>query len=254
MPFFNQIECALKTVEKYGLKGKQLRVKFKDSDKNPARTFPVIKKLIQTSRLPLVVKKRALSVFYKIAAAEARIHHISFNKVHFHEISAADTLLDVIGVCMAFHLLDVKAIHCSPLPMGNGTVTFSHGTWPLPAPATLVLLGKAPVYKTNVLGELVTPTGAALVAEFVSGFGASPIFRIEKVGQGFGTAHRPELPNVLRILLGRPVSKAVHIKTIFGPVTGIDKQKKRRLEYESLKKVTNHTEIPLRHVHTKSIK
>lgn len=222
MPFFQKIELRVMTVEKYGLRGKQLKIKYDGSDREPARTFPIIQKMIQRSRLPAPVQKRAISVFQRIATVEGKIHGVLFNKVHFHEMSAADTLFDVIGVCMALYRLGAETIYCSPLPMGNGTVAFSHGTWPLPAPAVLELMGDAPVYKTDVLGELVTPTGAALIREFVSHFGASPVFKIEKVGQGFGTAHRPQLPNILRVMMGSLVSPTLDTELISELVTVVD--------------------------------
>lgn len=222
MPFFQNMELRAMTVEKYGLRGKQLKIKYDGPDREPARTFPIIQKMIRRSKLPAPVQKHAISVFQRIATVEGRIHGISFDKVHFHEISAADTLLDVIGVCMALYRLGTDTIYCSPLPLGNGTVAFSHGTWPLPAPAALELIGDAPVYKTDVMEELVTPTGAALIREFVSHFGASPVFKIEKIGQGFGTAHRPKLPNILRVMMGRLVSPMLNAEHISELVTVVD--------------------------------
>lgn len=222
MPFFKKLEAQAVQVEKYGLPGKQLKIRFRGEEKEPARTFPIIKKMIESSKLPAPVKKRALSVFLRIAVAEGKIHNLPLKKVHFHELSAADTLFDVIAFCLAIHLLNVEQIYCSPLPMGSGTVTFSHGTWPLPAPATLAILGDIPVYAVGALGELVTPTGAALVKEFVSQFGHAPVFQIEKMGQGFGTANRPARPNVLRAMLGQRVSRMTNTETILELVTVVD--------------------------------
>ena len=135
------------------------------------RNINEINLIINKSKLDNKTKNTIKKIFYKIAAAEAKVHKTSINKVHFHEIGAIDTIIDVAGAVIGLSKLGIKKIYCSKLNTGTGFVTFSHGKWPVPAPATAEILKNVPVYNNNVKAELVTPTGAAIITTFAEKFG-----------------------------------------------------------------------------------
>jgi uncharacterized protein (TIGR00299 family) protein len=166
------------------------------------RGYTEIAAMIEKSGLSPRVKDRALRVFRRIGEAEAKIHGIPLEKIHFHEIGAVDSIVDIVGACIAVELLHVDEIHASPPRLGSGFVETAHGRLPVPAPATLELLKGIPVQPSNEPFELVTPTGAALLAEFCTKFGPLPALNIEKIGYGAGTRDLEKTPNVLRAVLG----------------------------------------------------
>ena len=168
------------------------------------RGFTEIAGLIAGSALAEPVQRRAISVFRRLGEVEAKIHGVPLEQIHFHEIGAVDSIVDIVGVCLALDWLGVTMVQASPLPCGSGFVETAHGKFPVPAPATLELLRGVPVVPAAITGELVTPTGAALLAEFCSRYGAVPALVIEKIGYGAGTRDWPALPNVLRAVLGQP--------------------------------------------------
>jgi hypothetical protein len=161
-----------------------------------------ILELIDASALPGSVKQAASAVFQRLGEAEAKVHNISLDKVHFHEVGAVDSICDIVGACAAFDLLDVDEIHSSPLNVGSGTVKTEHGVLPVPAPATAELLTGKPVYARGPSVELTTPTGAAIVATLASEFGALPPMQITATGYGAGDRDFQEHANVLRVLIG----------------------------------------------------
>jgi hypothetical protein len=167
-----------------------------------SRGYSEIAEMIEGSALTESVKRRALSVFRRIGEAEAKIHGIALEKVHFHEIGAVDSIVDIVGACIAVEMLGVNEIHASPPRLGSGFVETAHGKFPVPAPATLELLKGIPVQSSNEPVELVTPTGAALLAEFCSKFGPMPAMSIKKIGYGAGARDLEKAPNVLRVVLG----------------------------------------------------
>jgi uncharacterized protein (TIGR00299 family) protein len=128
--------------------------------------------------------------------------------VHFHEVGAVDSIVDIVGAAAALDLLGIERVECSPLALGNGTITCSHGTLPIPAPGTAELLRGVPVLRTEVRGELTTPTGAAILTTLAAAFGPLPAMKIECVGSGAGHADRPELPNLLRVFIGETASRS----------------------------------------------
>ncbi len=168
------------------------------------RTFVEIAALIQTSPLSDWVKHKAIAVFRRVAVAEGRIHGKPPEKVHFHEVGATDSIVDIVGGCLALELLGKPRVLASAVIEGTGWVHCAHGKFPVPAPATLEILGARGI----VIGqceephELVTPTGAALLAEFVESFGPMSGLRLEKIGYGIGTRENKTRPNVLRVVLG----------------------------------------------------
>ncbi len=147
------------------------------------------------------IKKTAKNIFLKIAEAEAKVHNMPVEKVHYHEIGAVDTIVDVVGALVGLRMLGINKIICSKINVGTGFVEFSHGRYPVPAPATAEILLGVPVYSNETVGELVTPTGAALITEIADSFGLMPEMNVSKIGYGAGSKDF-EQPNVLRLLLG----------------------------------------------------
>ena len=161
-----------------------------------------ILKLIRETELPEAVKEKACLVFQRLGAAEAKVHGMPIEKVHFHEVGAVDAIIDIVGTVFGFYYLGIDRIYCSPLRVGRGFVKAAHGIMPIPAPATAELLHGIPWYPGDIDKELVTPTGAALVAELCSGFGDRPSgFIAEKTAYGAGTWNLI-IPNVLRLSVG----------------------------------------------------
>ncbi|HBD10220.1 MAG TPA: nickel pincer cofactor biosynthesis protein LarC [Syntrophobacteraceae bacterium] len=165
-----------------------------------------IKRLLQGSFLDAAVKERSLAVFHDLAEAEAAAHGMSVEQVHFHEVGAVDAIVDVVGTVAGLALLGVEEVHGSPLPLGRGMVRCAHGTIPIPAPATVRLLTGVPVYDPGIQRELVTPTGAALLATLAVGFGPAPAMTLESVGYGVGADPSDDPPNLLRVMIGSGTS------------------------------------------------
>lgn len=178
-------------------------VSFAGPARSPVeRGFASIRALLEPGSADDPVRARALRVFTRLAEAEGRVHGIAPEEVHFHEVGALDAIGDIVGVCAALEHLGASRISASPLPLGQGTVETRHGRLPLPAPATLELLGGIPTYPADVAWETVTPTGAALVAEWVDAFGPMPPLVPRRQGFGAGEDRAGPLPNVLRGVLG----------------------------------------------------
>jgi uncharacterized protein (TIGR00299 family) protein len=173
------------------------------------RNFSEIIHLISRSKLSAWVKQKAIAVFARIAEAEGKIHGLPPNEVHFHEVGAVDSIVDIVGAAIALELLGKPRVFASPVVEGTGWIKCAHGRFPVPAPATLAILGarKIPVSQCEEPHELVTPTGAALLAEFVESFGAMDNLVAEKIGFGLGTRDHETRPNVLRAVLGEGIKK-----------------------------------------------
>ncbi|CAM9752036.1 unnamed protein product [Scytosiphon promiscuus] len=171
---------------------------------DPIRNLSTISEMIEASDLPAVVKKRSIRVFTELGEAEAKTHGSTLDQVHFHEVGAIDSIIDTVGVVLALHLLGVEKVYCSALPFSEGTVWTAHGILPVPAPATLRLLVGLPTCPgpKSAKGELVTPTGAALVRVLSSEFGRPPLFVPRAIGIGAGTKDFDKHPNILRVILG----------------------------------------------------
>ncbi|HTB11953.1 MAG TPA: nickel pincer cofactor biosynthesis protein LarC [Bryobacteraceae bacterium] len=171
--------------------------------------------LIDQSKIPTCAKHNAAAVFQRLAEAEARVHGVTIEKVHFHEVGAADSIADIVGACVALDLLNVDDVCCSAINVGSGTVLTEHGVLPIPAPATANLLAGKPIYARGPAMELTTPTGAALAATLSTNFGSMPPMRIASIGHGAGDRDFKESPNVLRVLIGErtgaPESKVVSV-------------------------------------------
>jgi uncharacterized protein (TIGR00299 family) protein len=165
------------------------------------RHLSEVLELLERSGLTGLQKARASSIYQRLAEAEAKVHGTTVDETHFHEVGAADAILDVAGFCIALDLLDVDRVACSPYPLGRGTVSMHHGRYPNPPPATAELLRGAPTYDAGFDGETVTPTGAAILATLVPRPGERPAMRTEAIGYGAGRSDFA-VPNVLRVSVG----------------------------------------------------
>ncbi len=161
-----------------------------------------IRAAIDRSALSDTGKARANRMFMRLAEAEAAIHGMPIEQVHLHEVGAIDSIIDIVGAVFALEWLGADRIVVSPMNVGGGMVRSAHGVFPVPAPATLAILGDAPVYSSGIEAELLTPTGALVLTEYAAAFGPVPAMRIERIGYGAGDRDLPETPNVLRVLVG----------------------------------------------------
>ncbi len=166
------------------------------------RNLTGILQMIESAALPDAVKQTSTQVFQKLAEAESAIHQRPLERVHFHEVGAVDSIADIVGTCLGFHLLGIQRIVCSPVNLGSGTVKTEHGLLPVPAPATAALLNGKPVYARGPELELTTPTGAAVVAALADDFGTMPAMTIGRIGYGAGDHDFRAHANVLRVVLG----------------------------------------------------
>lgn len=172
-----------------------------DKGNQPLRHLKDLVAIVEQAELADHIKSQAIEIFGRVAEAEASVHGQPLEKVHFHEIGAVDTIIDVVGALIAFDLLGIRDVFCSKLNVGSGFVTFSHGTFPVPAPATSALLKGVPIYSDGTQAELVTPTGAAILSQVVKDFGDMPEISAHAIGYGAGQKDLPR-PNVLRVFLG----------------------------------------------------
>ncbi len=172
------------------------------TDRHTHRHLQHIIEMIGGSRLPARAKQNAVAVFQKLGGAEAKVHDVPIEQVHFHEVGAVDSICDIVGACMALELIGVEEIHSSAINVGSGTVKTEHGVLPVPAPATAELLAGKPVYARGPSVELTTPTGAALVSTMAASFGAMPPLHLLSTGYGAGDKDFPEHANVLRAIIG----------------------------------------------------
>ncbi|MDM7994521.1 MAG: nickel pincer cofactor biosynthesis protein LarC [Acidobacteriota bacterium] len=172
------------------------------------RTFADIRSMIELSGLSSWVKEKSVEAFRRLAEAEGKIHGQPPEKVHFHEVGAVDSIVDIVGAMIAMESFMPVRVVSAPVNVGQGTLECQHGTYPVPGPATQELLRGIPTYSNSVTGELTTPTGATLLATLVEEFGSQPALKILKTGYGAGTRQTPGNANVLRIALGDPFSEA----------------------------------------------
>jgi len=191
-------------VQRAALAATRVRVRAAD-DGSVVRTWANVRQLLVDAALPEPVRARALAAFLRLAKAEAQVHRMPLERVHFHEVGALDAIVDVVGVCAGLHLLDVGRVSCSTVALGTGMTRGQHGLLPVPAPAVLELLRGAPTMATDTAAELCTPTGAALLAEFTDVWGPQPPMVVERIGYGAGERDL-QRPNVLRMVLGDPVA------------------------------------------------
>ncbi len=187
-----------------------------------ARGLTKIRTIISTSPISNSAKKTAIAIFEALGAAEAQIHNIPAEEVHFHEVGAVDAIIDIICAAVGTEALEVDEIVCSSLNVGGGTVQCAHGTFPVPAPATLELLQGVPIYSSGVQAELVTPTGAAIVKTLAQRFAGFPQMKIEQSGYGAGTRDLQGHPNVVRLTVGETAASAISAKTTSESITVLE--------------------------------
>jgi len=169
----------------------------------PGRSYREIRRLLEGARLDAAVRRRALAIFEALGRAEARVHGIALEKVHFHEVGAVDAIVDVTGAAIGLERLGIERVTASPVALGSGVVESAHGRLPLPSPASLELLRGMPTVPAQVRWETVTPTGAAILRTIVGSFGALPEMVVDAIGHGAGDDRPGPMPNVLRAVLGR---------------------------------------------------
>jgi pyridinium-3,5-bisthiocarboxylic acid mononucleotide nickel chelatase len=200
-------ELSAKKVWKNGTAATHAKVKAADTQTH--RSLTTILGILEKSSLDERVKERASAIFRKLGEAEATVHDVPLDKIHFHEVGAVDAIVDIVGACIGFEELGFETFACSPLNVGGGTAKMAHGTLPVPAPATARLLMGKPTYSNGVQKELVTPTGAAIVSTLCEKFGPQPAMRISAIGYGAGTIDLESQPNVLRIMVGEVSEKSI---------------------------------------------
>lgn len=166
------------------------------------RAYKEIVRLIENAELADQVKETALKIFKKIGEAEGLIHGIPLEQVHFHEVGAVDSIIDIVGASILIHQLEIATVKSSPIPVGTGHIHIDHGIYPVPAPATLEILKGVPIQHSNVRAKLTTPTGAAIVSVLAEEFCAIPSMKVQSIGYGAGTKTFKDRPNVLRIIIG----------------------------------------------------
>jgi uncharacterized protein (TIGR00299 family) protein len=190
------------TVRRGALAARYVKVGLPRGARQPHRSYGTICKLLDRARLRAPVRDRAQAIFAALAEAEARVHGIPVERVHFHEVGAVDAIVDVVGAASALDRLQVRRVTATPPALGHGQVETEHGLLPLPAPATLELLRGVPTVPAHVAWETVTPTGAAILRTVVDEFRTLPALTIEAVGHGAGNDRKGPMPNVLRAVLG----------------------------------------------------
>ncbi len=200
-------DLSAEKVWKNGMAATYVKVRTEDQTKH--RSLNAILDILKNSPLAAPVRERASAIFTKLGEAEARVHDVPLEKIHFHEVGGVDAIVDIVGACIGFHALGIERFACSPLNVGGGTAKMAHGILPVPAPATANLLQGKPTYSNGVQKELVTPTGAAIVATLCDSFGPQPPMSVSAIGYGAGTADLEGQPNVLRIMIGEAAEKTV---------------------------------------------
>jgi hypothetical protein len=196
-------------VKRNGISAANFFVEMLDVEQ-PDRRLEDIRKVIDNSGLPEKVKEKSKAVFNRLAVAEASVHNTTPEQINFHEVGAVDAIVDVVGTVLGLHMLGVRKVYASPLPMGRGFIKCMHGIIPSPAPVTLEILQGVPIYGTGIEGELVTPTGAALISTLAEVFTSLPELTVNKIGYGSGKIVMGH-PNLLRLILGE-----IHEQMIIG--------------------------------------
>ena len=194
-------------VWKNGMAATFVRVATEDQAKH--RSLSSILEIFDKAQLSESVRKNAAAIFRKLGEAEASVHDVALEKIHFHEVGAVDAIVDIVGACIAFDALGIEKFACSPLNVGGGTAKMAHGVLPVPAPATAKLLQGKPTYSNGVQRELVTPTGAAIVSTLCDSFGPQPQMTVSSIGYGAGSIELEGQPNVVRIMIGEAADKVI---------------------------------------------
>jgi len=197
-------ELEIRRIRKQGFDAVKVDVKI--TEQQTHRHLRHITEIIDASRLSGDVTRRAKQVFHRLAEAEAKVHGTTVEEIHFHEVGAVDAIVDVVGAAIGFERLGLERIVCSPIPTGSGTITCAHGVMPVPAPAVAELLVGVPLAACDEVGELTTPTGAAILTTTAESYGPLPPMRIARTGYGAGSRDGASRPNVLRLIVGESLA------------------------------------------------
>ena len=190
----------VETVDRSGISSTHVNVRVPDEKAH--RHLHQIESIIAASELTESVKSRSFAIFRRLAEAEAKVHGIAVEKVHFHEVGGLDAIVDVVGSCIGFEMLGIEHFVCSKIHVGSGFVEMAHGKFPVPPPAVVELLSGVPIYSTEIEGELTTPTGAAIISTVCISYVALPEMSVECTAYGAGSRTYDKFPNALRILIG----------------------------------------------------
>jgi len=205
----DEFELKSSSISKNGFQATKVDILV--GEQPPERHLKEILEVIRNSSLPVPIQNRAIRIFQNIASVEAGIHNKPIDQIHLHELGGTDTIVDITGALLALDFLEVTEIYASPIPLGSGFIEGAHGQIPLPAPATMGLLKGLPVRRTEIKAELITPTGAALLAELVNEFSPPPEMKVEVIGYGAGTRDLP-VPNLLRVMIGESAETGEQIR------------------------------------------
>ncbi len=198
------------------------QVKVISPSEQPQRGYNELAAIVQGAELPVPIQQQALAALRLLAETESTVHHIPVEQIHFHEVGAVDTLVDIVGALVGFHDLNINAVYSAPLPWSQGTVKTMHGMLPVPPPAVAILMQGIPVVGVNIVGEMVTPTGATLVRTLAEDYGPIPTMQIERVGYGAGQHDWPDRPNLLRLVIGQGEGTGLIVETLTVLACNID--------------------------------
>jgi len=201
------VSLEVTTVDRSGISA--THVEIKAPDQKAHRHLSDIAKIIDSSDLDQRIKDRSIAIFTRLADAEAKVHGITVEKVHFHEVGAIDAIVDIVGACIGFKLLGIERFVCSKINVGSGFVEMDHGKFPVPPPAVAELLSDFPIYSNEIEGELITPTGAAIISTVCDSYGSLPEMSLDKTSYGAGSRTYERFPNVIRLLIGATAQSSV---------------------------------------------
>jgi uncharacterized protein (TIGR00299 family) protein len=199
------IRLEISKVNRSGIDATHVEVRF--PEQHHYRHLSDIIAIIERAKIYELVKDRAKAIFTRLAEAEAKVHGIPVEEVHFHEVGAVDAIVDIVGACVCLKILGIEKFACSALHTGSGFIEMDHGKYPVPPPAVAELVNGFEIYSEGIEGELLTPTGAAIIAEFCEESGPMPSMKVESTGYGAGTREYEKFPNVLRLLIGEAKTK-----------------------------------------------
>jgi pyridinium-3,5-bisthiocarboxylic acid mononucleotide nickel chelatase len=214
------ISIYFETVNRSGISATHARVNVPDEKSH--RHLRVIEKVIDESGVSPTVKDRSKGIFRRLAEAEAKVHGVPVEKIHFHEVGAMDAIIDIVGSCVAFEMLGVERFACSKIHVGSGFVDIAHGKFPVPPPAVSELLTGFQFYSTEIVGELATPTGVAVITTLCERGASIPEMTIERTAYGAGTREYDNFPNVLRMMIGETTTTEKQVDRLVLLETNID--------------------------------
>lgn len=194
------VQLKVDRVVKHGISATQVNIL--SPHHQPHRGLNDLATIVLQADLPGAIQERAVSALKLLAEAESTVHNVPIERIHFHEVGAVDTIVDIVGALVGMQELNIAQVHCTAVPWSRGTVKTEHGILPVPPPAVALLLRDVPVVGIDIEGETVTPTGATLVRTLTNQFGSMPAMRVERVGYGAGQRDWPDRPNVLRLMIG----------------------------------------------------